>query len=608
MSSVIFEYNHQPILKWKGRTFNQITSTMKKNPGLTGTINTHNLFLANPLKIYRKEIANTSTVSTCSRRASLKIDEFDRPGGSVINTKIPSNANGLVNTIDNTLPNNTCEEPGTCLSFLSPALNAKRRCRSAGMIHQKYNGKNLPKYFTDAKQYLHSRNYTYDQNQFRYPVSDPSYCVTYKPNNTQFAQQGGVTASSLTARLKYNAIQTAALQTAKPLGIATANALAYGVPENGYTIKDILGYPNPYFQKDKLKCVINSPPISTNNNNNNNNNVNTTSSTFMVISGQTNNGTGGSYNLLAYTTDGINYTTTTAPSANQSQVSVISAFQGVMCFWAGANGSGPIISSDGMTWLSTTPLPVSTPVNAAIYFNNKYYSGGSTGPSSFQGVYTSTSPVTNGWTAVPVSGLVPTGMFACKLNSVSTLFVLNQASSGNMIYSTTDGVTWTGASPYGSPFYKFSNSKYGTSFASNGSKVVVIGQTPFKTPNPYAGAMVYTTDGVTWNNCNFDGSSGPTFGSIAYGNGLWMVSGYLSGVGTLWNSTDGITFNKSTNPMPFATISAIGFINGTWVATRYTPSNGGSSIAYSTNNGASWTVLPSAFGITNIYCLSLSDY
>ena len=251
MTTLGFTNDFAPIIAWKGRTFNQITSSIKKNPGLTNAKSNHNLFLPNPLKINRREIASTKLVTTCSRRASLKIDEFDRPGGSIINTKIPSNANGLVNTIDNLLPNNSCEEPGTCLTFLSPALNAKRRCRSAGMIHQKYDAKNRAKYFTGTNQYLTARNVSFEKNQYRYPTADASYCVIYNPSNDQFSQNGAVTASSLIARVKYNAIQTAALQTAVPLGNATANAMTYPANLNNlsgiYTVKDKIGYPNPKY-------------------------------------------------------------------------------------------------------------------------------------------------------------------------------------------------------------------------------------------------------------------------------------------------------------------------------------------------------------------------
>jgi hypothetical protein len=44
-----------------------------------------------------------------------------------------------------------------------------------------------------------------------------------------------------------------------PLGIATSNALAYGVPENGYTVKDTIGYPIPSYPSFKNnvagKCI-----------------------------------------------------------------------------------------------------------------------------------------------------------------------------------------------------------------------------------------------------------------------------------------------------------------------------------------------------------------
>jgi hypothetical protein len=246
--NIIFEYNHQPIISWKGKTFNQITSTIKKNPGINTTQGIENIFLPNPLKIYRREIANKPNNETCMKHSSIKIDEINRPGGSIINTSFnSSNNNGLVNTIDNTLPNNSCEEPGTCMVFLSPADNARRRVRSSGMINQKYDQKNRAKYYTDTNQYLTSRNITFQQNQFRYAISDPSYCVVYNPNNKQFAQQGAVTSSSLIAKVKYDTVNTAALQTALPLGVATSNALAYGVSDNGYTVKNIIGYPSPSY-------------------------------------------------------------------------------------------------------------------------------------------------------------------------------------------------------------------------------------------------------------------------------------------------------------------------------------------------------------------------
>jgi hypothetical protein len=95
------------------------------------------------------------------------------------------------------------------------------------------------------------------------PGLKPMYVkLYYKPNNPQFAQQGGVNSSDLITRKKYNSItnSTAAYRTA--FGGAVANALAYGVPSYGYTVKDKLGYPlkkTPTFSKytDEMKqCSV----------------------------------------------------------------------------------------------------------------------------------------------------------------------------------------------------------------------------------------------------------------------------------------------------------------------------------------------------------------
>ena len=73
--------------------------------------------------------------------------------------------------------------------------------------------------------------------------------VYYKPNNSKFAQQGAVTASDLIVRRKYNAITNNGASYRKAYGAEVANALAYGVPECGYTIKDKIGYPSPMIPK-----------------------------------------------------------------------------------------------------------------------------------------------------------------------------------------------------------------------------------------------------------------------------------------------------------------------------------------------------------------------
>jgi len=97
------------------------------------------------------------------------------------------------------------------------------------------------------------------------PGIQPLYVkLYYKPSNPQFAQQGGVNSSDLITRKKYNSITNSSAAYRTAFGGAVANALAYGVPSNGYTVKDKIGYPmkkTPTFTKysDEMKqCSVTS--------------------------------------------------------------------------------------------------------------------------------------------------------------------------------------------------------------------------------------------------------------------------------------------------------------------------------------------------------------
>lgn len=160
------------IIQWKGRTFNQITSLIQMNSrGEPGSLKTVNYFRPLPILLPRREIATSkNNNSLCNYRISSSIDVFNQPGGSIINSTVTTNNNGLDNTMDNTLPNNTCEYPGTCLAFASPSENAKRRVRSAGMIKRQFDISrgNDVSYFVDRNQYLISRSLTFNQNQYNF--------------------------------------------------------------------------------------------------------------------------------------------------------------------------------------------------------------------------------------------------------------------------------------------------------------------------------------------------------------------------------------------------------------------------------------------------------
>jgi hypothetical protein len=76
------------------------------------------------------------------------------------------------------------------------------------------------------------------------PLISTNYVMmNYKPNNSQFGVQGAVSGSSLILRKKYDTITDSAAKLQSAYGSATANALAYGVKDQQYTLKSQIGYP-----------------------------------------------------------------------------------------------------------------------------------------------------------------------------------------------------------------------------------------------------------------------------------------------------------------------------------------------------------------------------
>jgi hypothetical protein len=91
----------------------------------------------------------------------------------------------------------------------------------------------------------------------------PSYSITYyKPSNSRFGTQGGVSSSDMTTRLKYETITTNAYNTGAAMGAQVGSAMSYGVSDHVYSFKDKLGYPakktpviDPY--TGAVRCILN---------------------------------------------------------------------------------------------------------------------------------------------------------------------------------------------------------------------------------------------------------------------------------------------------------------------------------------------------------------
>lgn len=251
-------------IHWKGRTLSEITPIIIKNVRTGMGPDKHLLFKQLPLIHYRKEICDASTGSSCSENIIMINSNHNHCESCVLTNKSPSTDNSAY------------------IKSLSEGDNALRRVRSAGMSRPRYDPEmnNRPQNYRSSSQYLYGRNRTFKQNQFNhlrientdgekvYSSNTIQFCnntttssngesnyvpVYYKPNNTKFAVQGAVDASARLAQLKYDTITDAGAKMQVAYGPHTANALAYGVPENGYTIKDKIGYPNictPVIKKD----------------------------------------------------------------------------------------------------------------------------------------------------------------------------------------------------------------------------------------------------------------------------------------------------------------------------------------------------------------------
>jgi hypothetical protein len=191
MTSIGINHTYQ-FFPWKGKTIFQITAGLKRN----SLIENQNTALKKPLffkplpiNLYRKEIATTQKSMSAGSRASIKLRDFETPGG-IVNTAITCNPYDLVNTLELNIPNDKGELPGTSScnrdqNCYSKVTNALARVRSSGIVK--------PSYYASSEQYLAGRNRTFKQNQFHYirqgnPAVKPGSADALSKNNVYSAQ------------------------------------------------------------------------------------------------------------------------------------------------------------------------------------------------------------------------------------------------------------------------------------------------------------------------------------------------------------------------------------------------------------------------------------
>jgi hypothetical protein len=218
--SALLNHNQRRDISWKGRTINQITSSIQKNGKDGGKITGNVIFRAMPLKLYRREIAAnipSTTPDTCKHsRVSSSITELNRPGGYVLqNSTTNPNLVGQFNTLEHPATGNLNETygcqgngsktSGSNTSYNCAENNARRRCRSSGIIKRVYDpARSEIRYFTNTNQYLVSRSKTFVQNQYRHVRQNDVSIVTnpleskeiYSPNGISHCPKAYIAAGS----------------------------------------------------------------------------------------------------------------------------------------------------------------------------------------------------------------------------------------------------------------------------------------------------------------------------------------------------------------------------------------------------------------------------
>ena len=175
-----------------------------------GKLNMITLDAANP-NTY--QVTNNSRYVKSSRTVPLIALTMDRPGHTINATVSEGGVRETCLTQNNLIGSGCCDN--------NAATNALRLVRgsNAPIVHPTDPNASASatsnKHYPSYQQYLRAGGKTVQQNTFHYANANSGGCDTtnqttsiFKPNNEQYAQQGGVSSSSRTTRLTLNTIKT----------------------------------------------------------------------------------------------------------------------------------------------------------------------------------------------------------------------------------------------------------------------------------------------------------------------------------------------------------------------------------------------------------------
>ena len=226
---------------------------------------------------------------------------------------------------------------------------------------------------------------------------------------------------------------------------------------------------------------------------------------------------GGNSNIMAYSTDGINWTEGNMPS-NESWNEVC---YGNGKYVAVCNGDIMAYSTDGISWTQGTILDENW--ESVCYGNGKFVAV-AVGNSNIMAY--STDGIS--WT----EGTMPTSNYwysVCYGND-KYVAVAGYGNNTNIMVYSTDGISWTeGNMP---------SSQRWMSVCYGNGKYVAICNT-----NVISNIMAYSTDGISWTQGTMPDEN---WNSVCYGNGKYVAIASQST--TMAYSTDGISWTQGTMP------------------------------------------------------------
>ncbi|MEW9586238.1 hypothetical protein [Paraburkholderia sp. DGU8] len=238
----------------------------------------------------------------------------------------------------------------------------------------------------------------------------------------------------------------------------------------------------------------------------------------------------GGYAVTTTSTDAVNWTGQSRPLPSSAQLIAVAFGSGLFV----AVGTTGVIasSSDGVTWTQRTS-PYSSTWYCITYAAGLFVAAGASGT-----IATSPDGVT--WTA---------RASAFGGNEIRSIAYGNgkfvAVGATGMLATSPDGVTWTAQ-----------NTVFGTSEI----YAVTFGN-GFFVAGAYGGVLAASSDGATWTAFNSGGSSSGQISGLAYGNGMFVVTGTSYGAATV--ETLSTTYSSTSQfvlPKPAAYLGANPYI------------------------------------------------